>query len=54
MANQMPQPGPFTVFDALVLCGVDNTTFFQQETPAARLAEGLFSNEFNEGLKRGL
>ena len=46
MANQMPPIGPFMVFDALVLCGVDNATFYQQETPAARLAEGLFSNSF--------
>jgi hypothetical protein len=46
MANLMAQIGPFTVFDALVLCGVDNMTFYQQETPAARLAEGLFSNSF--------
>jgi len=45
MAHQNP-PGPFTVLDALVLCGVDNVTLFQGETPATRLAEGLFSNSF--------
>ena len=34
------------VFDALVLCGVDNQAFLQGETPATRLATGLFSNNF--------
>jgi hypothetical protein len=36
----------FTVYDALVACGVDNVALFLNQTPATRLAEDIFDDLF--------
>jgi hypothetical protein len=36
----------FTVYNALVACGVDNVALFLNETPATRLAEDIFDDLF--------
>ena len=56
MAAAVPNPplGLFTVHDALVLCGVDDQNMFQGQTAAARLAEGLFSNNFMKCMDKSI
>jgi hypothetical protein len=36
----------FTVYDALVACGVDDVAIFMNQTPAMRLAEDIFDDMF--------
>jgi hypothetical protein len=36
----------FTVLDALIACGVDNVTLFQNETAAQRLTDDVFDDQF--------
>jgi hypothetical protein len=36
-----------TVLDALIACGVDNVTLFQNETAAQRLADDVFDDQFS-------
>ena len=38
---------PFTVFDAMINCRVDNNALFQQETQATRIARDIFNDDFN-------
>ena len=45
-ADEAPRP-PYSVRDAMVLCGVDNTTVFEGKTPAQRFAEDIFSDSFD-------
>jgi len=45
-AEDTPKP-PYSVRDAMVLCGVDNTTVFESKTPAQRFAEDIFSDSFD-------
>ena len=42
-----PVPIVYTVRDAMVECGVNNTDIFDGKTPAQRLAEDLFSDDFS-------
>ena len=35
-----------TVLDAMVACGVDNVTQFENQTQAAQFAEEIFGNDF--------
>ena len=47
--NQAPQAEenpPYSVTNAMVLCGVDNTDEFNGKTAAQRFAEDIFSNSF--------
>ena len=37
----------YTVHDGMVLCGIDNETLFQDQTPAERFASDIFSNSFS-------
>ena len=37
----------FTVYDAMVECGVNDATLFMGQTPAVRIAEDCFGNDFN-------
>ena len=44
---QIPPPIPeYTVLDGMVECGVDNTVNFNTQTPAERIAEELFDDDF--------
>jgi hypothetical protein len=36
-----------TVIDALIACGVDNVTLFQNETAAQRLTDDVFDDQFS-------
>lgn len=36
-----------TVLDAMILCGVNNTTLFENQTKAARFADEIFGNDFH-------
>jgi hypothetical protein len=38
--------GVQTVIDAMIACGVDNETFFMDETQAQRVADDIFDNVF--------
>ena len=37
----------FTVYDAMVLCGIDDNELFDGRTKAQRIATGVFSDDFN-------
>jgi hypothetical protein len=39
-------PPAFTVRDAMVACGVNNVNVFDGDTPAERIAAGLFGDNF--------
>ena len=45
-AIQPPLPPVFTVHDAMVAAGVDDTDNFNGQSSAERLAEDLFNDEF--------
>ena len=36
-----------TVLDAMILCGINNTTLFEDKTKAARFADEIFENDFH-------
>jgi hypothetical protein len=36
----------FTIFDAMIACGVDNVVLFMEETQAQRIADDIFDNLF--------
>jgi hypothetical protein len=40
-------PQVFTVYDAIVACGVDNVLMFQGQSRAARIAADIFSSDFS-------
>lgn len=44
--NNAPGP-PYSVRDAMVLCGVDDTNLFDGKTAAQRFAEDIFSDSFD-------
>ena len=44
--QQPPQP-PFTVYDAMVKCGVDTTLIFNGNNKAQRIATDLFDDDFH-------
>jgi Reverse transcriptase (RNA-dependent DNA polymerase) len=50
----VPVAAPFTIKDALVLCGVDDHTMFQYQTQATRIAEGIFSNSFADCMDKSM
>ena len=37
----------YTVRDGMVLCGIDDESLFQDQTPAERFASDIFSNSFS-------
>ena len=39
-------PPIYTIADAMVMCGVDNTDIFDGETAAKRFASDIFSNSY--------
>ena len=40
-------PTRYTVRDAMILCGINDTDVYQQKTPAQRFATDIFSDSFN-------
>ena len=52
MANVAPQQPPFTVTDAMVLCGVPNATMFNGNTQAQRIAEDVFDDDFQSTMDK--
>ena len=47
MAGIPPPPPAFTVFDAMVQCGVDNVNLFNGDTAAERMAADIFGDNFS-------
>ena len=43
----VPHATPFTVCDAMVLCGIDNITQFDGKTAAQRFTEDVFDESFD-------
>jgi hypothetical protein len=42
----MANVATFTVFNALIACGVDNIAMFMEQTQAERIADNIFDNVF--------
>ena len=36
----------FTILDAMIACGVDNTSMFDGKTPARRISDDIFDNDY--------
>ena len=52
MANVVAPQAPFTVTDAMVLCGVPNQTLFNGSTNAQRIAEDVFDDDFQSTMDK--
>ena len=47
MAAALPPLFPLTVYDAMVVCGVNDVTQFHGQTAAVRIAQDIFGDSFN-------
>jgi hypothetical protein len=54
-ANQaiLPVPPAFTVYDGMVLCGINDEAEFEGDTPAVRITSDLFGNDFATCMDKG-
>ena len=43
---------PFTVFDAMIACGVPNVGLFNGQTQATRIASEIFDNSFQAAMEK--
>jgi hypothetical protein len=48
-----PVPPAFTVYDGMVLCGVNDDNEFEGGTPADRIASDLFGDDFATCMDKG-
>jgi hypothetical protein len=49
-----PVPPAFTVYDGMVLCGVNDDNEFEGDTPAVRIVSDLFGDNFATCMDKGL
>jgi hypothetical protein len=48
-----PVPPAFTVYDGMVLCGVNDNNESEGDTPAVRIASDLFGDDFAICMDKG-
>jgi hypothetical protein len=49
----LPVPPAFPVYDGMVLCGVNDDTKFEGDTPAVRIASDLFGDDYATCMDKG-